>query len=697
MPLFLSLLSNVPSLLLRQPSSRLDNIVLDLLHRHREDRNPTGATFPFPASPVRRPSSVRSFTGTPGANQVSRPWTPSSGGGGILDKPGTPTHSSFAESSGSGYGGLPLTPGGSVAATSNSPWNTFGFAASTTTPSGSSNFQLQPPVSPSPQHSQTHPGVIGSGSPRASPRLWNRSITSSLSGGGVGGSAKDIFASASGMTLGSSGVASASSPSSNHSSVIPTSPISSVPPGLTGPSSRPASPSPLGSPRLNVSAAAFKPRTGSSSSSSTASGMLGHQLSSSNSASFMPRGSNLTRRGSATSTSSGTALANKSHAGAGEDDDDEFSPFGSKPTPSFGRPTSGSTIATSSRGHAVGGAESDFGWYSGSASGTSATSSSGGYEPSPLSMAAQASGEVGGEEEFQQQQQQQMMSGSMSPFDVLYSILAGVAAQQVSGSTSSDQENEGGSSSNPAPSWSPEQVEEALSRNGWDVEATLSAIIENNGQPYMYTPPPPRPKSPPSAPRGAIGIASPRGSIDGSYPQHPISHPVQNPAFRQHHHTLQNELQQSHRVGNSGVALLSREAFASHRAATGGSNPASPSQRYAAAAAAASSSPNRSSGYSIPGSGGRNASPARNNFLPPGLGPGGAAPGMPSPYSLAAVQSSQSQGDRRVCRYFLAGECRRADCRFSHNLEKALCRFWLKGQVSIEILYPKTSRIESSS
>ncbi|KZT27794.1 hypothetical protein NEOLEDRAFT_1088013 [Neolentinus lepideus HHB14362 ss-1] len=36
-------------------------------------------------------------------------------------------------------------------------------------------------------------------------------------------------------------------------------------------------------------------------------------------------------------------------------------------------------------------------------------------------------------------------------------------------------------------------------------------------------------------------------------------------------------------------------------------------------------------------------------------------------------------GGTRVCRYFLAGECLRADCRFSHDLERALCRFWLRG------------------
>ncbi|EIW67044.1 hypothetical protein TREMEDRAFT_45481 [Tremella mesenterica DSM 1558] len=33
----------------------------------------------------------------------------------------------------------------------------------------------------------------------------------------------------------------------------------------------------------------------------------------------------------------------------------------------------------------------------------------------------------------------------------------------------------------------------------------------------------------------------------------------------------------------------------------------------------------------------------------------------------------------RMCRYYLTGECRRSDCRFSHDLERALCRFWLRG------------------
>ncbi|KAI0924017.1 hypothetical protein AcV5_009387 [Taiwanofungus camphoratus] len=43
------------------------------------------------------------------------------------------------------------------------------------------------------------------------------------------------------------------------------------------------------------------------------------------------------------------------------------------------------------------------------------------------------------------------------------------------------------------------------------------------------------------------------------------------------------------------------------------------------------------------------------------------------------VNGRSVPGGNRVCRYFLAGECLRADCRFSHDLERALCRFWLRG------------------
>lgn len=46
---------------------------------------------------------------------------------------------------------------------------------------------------------------------------------------------------------------------------------------------------------------------------------------------------------------------------------------------------------------------------------------------------------------------------------------------------------------------------------------------------------------------------------------------------------------------------------------------------------------------------------------------------------VAAVETPAPSA-MRVCRFFLAGECRRSDCRFSHDLNKALCRFWLRGQ-----------------
>ncbi|QRV88775.1 Zf-CCCH domain protein [Ceratobasidium sp. AG-Ba] len=54
-------------------------------------------------------------------------------------------------------------------------------------------------------------------------------------------------------------------------------------------------------------------------------------------------------------------------------------------------------------------------------------------------------------------------------------------------------------------------------------------------------------------------------------------------------------------------------------------------------------------------------------------GKGQTSTGKPSTPSVGS-------GANRVCRYYLAGECRRADCRFSHDVERALCRFWLRGQ-----------------
>ncbi|WWC63844.1 uncharacterized protein I303_106449 [Kwoniella dejecticola CBS 10117] len=50
-----------------------------------------------------------------------------------------------------------------------------------------------------------------------------------------------------------------------------------------------------------------------------------------------------------------------------------------------------------------------------------------------------------------------------------------------------------------------------------------------------------------------------------------------------------------------------------------------------------------------------------------------------SPGFLPAGGRSPGGHGGKMCRYFLAGECRRSDCRFSHDIDRALCRFWLRG------------------
>ncbi|KAF4621763.1 hypothetical protein D9613_012113 [Agrocybe pediades] len=58
-------------------------------------------------------------------------------------------------------------------------------------------------------------------------------------------------------------------------------------------------------------------------------------------------------------------------------------------------------------------------------------------------------------------------------------------------------------------------------------------------------------------------------------------------------------------------------------------------------------------------------------------------------------------GANRVCRYFFAGEYLRADCRFSHDLECALCRFWLRGtcakQENCEFLHHLPKDVDMAS
>ncbi|KAF8199165.1 hypothetical protein BJ912DRAFT_951130 [Pholiota molesta] len=72
--------------------------------------------------------------------------------------------------------------------------------------------------------------------------------------------------------------------------------------------------------------------------------------------------------------------------------------------------------------------------------------------------------------------------------------------------------------------------------------------------------------------------------------------------------------------------------------------------------------------------------------------------GRPAP---RYVNGRPVPGGNRVCRYFVAGECLRADCRFSHDLERALCRFWLRGtcakQESCEFLHHLPKDVDISS
>ncbi|KAI8973839.1 hypothetical protein BDF20DRAFT_677894 [Mycotypha africana] len=56
------------------------------------------------------------------------------------------------------------------------------------------------------------------------------------------------------------------------------------------------------------------------------------------------------------------------------------------------------------------------------------------------------------------------------------------------------------------------------------------------------------------------------------------------------------------------------------------------------------------------------------------------APPLPSPAAAASLQQSYSvRKKRQVCRHFLAGECYRKDCWFSHDLQDKICKFWLQG------------------
>ncbi|PWN37345.1 uncharacterized protein FA14DRAFT_13287 [Meira miltonrushii] len=477
------------------PAARLDNIVLSLLHRHREDVKPTGATFPmatspgpspFPASPRSRPRPANLRSGS--STNLTRPWTPT--------RPVTPTNASQLTNN-DFLGSLPPSPvPGSL---------TLGVT---------SNLSI---------------------SPRVSPKPWHRTVSSTLITTPTGPSASNLNSSArSGFSVGDS---------------------------------RPSSPAPgtFGSPSLNVSALEFKPRSSGLSSSLTKQKPTEPWMSDQSDAQ--------TYRKAASSA-------------ADDSDEDEFSPFAVPSTGAVPVPSSSSSSASSSR--LAAGRIRPFSGTSGNSSAmsmTTADSVSGSYHGSTTSASLESSDDpkslrfTGLEDE--------MDNLTMTPFDVLSSILSGIG------------------SASGAANWTSEQIEEALERNHWDVDATLSMIMEGNG-PYTLS---------------NQGYTDP---ANRTIPTGPAS------------------------SSRSGVSIVSQEIFASQRAGLGGS----------------------------PGPGEGRPSLVRapsSTSITPSNAFGGNAAALP-------ISTSRSGPPGRVCRFFLAGECRRADCRFSHDLNRALCRFWLKGQ-----------------
>lgn len=183
----------------------------------------------------------------------------------------------------------------------------------------------------------------------------------------------------------------------------------------------------------------------------------------------------------------------------------------------------------------------------------------------------------------------------MTPLDVLYSIFAGSDLQHS-------------------------DLEDALSRNGWDVDRAMEWIINN---PQL-----------PGASRSA------EDQIDRMHmlsldPNHlPVSGNV-SPA-RVHTPTMG--------MSGSRPMIMSRDSFSRHFGPGGKSS----SPRWAA--------------YSNDGS--RPSTPRSDRG---GDGYFGAGP------------SGQASSSTRLCKYYLQGNCLRSDCRFSHDLSKAVCKFWLRG------------------
>lgn len=504
---------------------RLDNIVLSLLHRHREDLRPTGATFalpaspspsPFPASPRSRPrpASLRSMSGNAAA--LSRPWTP--------NLPMTPTGGTFHQDHGSSVPSSPLLIPQAI--------------------------------------------TIGNGSPRASPSLWHRSISNSTSIAATSNpwtNSNPITAPSPFFTpLGPPGDTIGSPPKSTtshtDSNVMGTS--------TSTQNSRPSSPSnvAIDSPRLNVAALEFKPRT-------------------------TPQ---LTSSQHNTPQISAPWLVEEAELAAvktsDDSDEDEFSPFASQGAGGVPVPGSSSSSSTSSSRLVTGRARpiSGTSGHSSIQSLTTAESVSGSYHDSTTSTSLESGDDQRGASKWADLSREDDMEGvTMTPFDFLSSILS---SSQVGAS-----------------SWTNEQLEEALEMNNWDIDATLSTIMESGGMPTIASST--KSKSPGLLNRTTSGLS------------------IASPS-----------------TGRSGVSLVSRDSFNSQRAGISTPGPSSTT--------ITSSSPLDRVG--------------NQSFST----------------TLASQQLQQggAVGPGRVCRYFLAGECRRADCRFSHDLNRAICRFWMKGQ-----------------
>ena len=183
----------------------------------------------------------------------------------------------------------------------------------------------------------------------------------------------------------------------------------------------------------------------------------------------------------------------------------------------------------------------------------------------------------------------------MTPLDVLYSIFAGSDLQHS-------------------------DLEDALNRNGWDVDRAMEWIINN---PNM-----------PSAPRLAEEqidrmnmLSLDPSQLSGSGALSPAR--VHTPG-----------------LGGSGSRpmIMSRDSFTRHF-----------------------------------GPGGKPQSPRWAAYSNDGSRPGTPRSERGADGYFGAGPTGQASPSTRLCKYYLQGNCLRSDCRFSHDLSKAVCKFWLRG------------------